>query len=92
MNKIEEDVFAFQIDRIFKSMSRNILILFEDLEQVHHNNFDKLKDNLPIEFSPVVDMSDYLDANSYNYYRKKILDITNGCKRELESYINTNSQ
>lgn len=88
MDKEQGEVLTFQTYRIFATLQRNILVLFEDLKHQHNNNFDKLKQNLPVSLEPVVDMSNYLDVNTYNYYRKKILDITNNGKRDLESILN----
>lgn len=80
----KEQEIQFQIQRVFASLSRNILILMEDFKMLHQNNFNKLRANLPAEWEPVVDLSDYLDENSYSYYRKKFLDLTNTAKRDLE--------
>lgn len=88
MNKLEEDALNFQLQRVFAVLSRNLLILAEDLKSYHQNNFEKLYENLPPEYELVIKMADYFDDNNYQRVRKKILDITNSSKRDLESIIN----
>ncbi len=86
-NQDQDEVIRFQLQRIFAVLGRGILTLFEDLKNQHNNNFDKLKDNLPPECGAVVDMSDYFDDNTYGYFRKKVLDITNSAKRDLQETL-----
>lgn len=88
MTQDQEAAINFQIRRIFASLGRDVIVLFEDLKKTHDNNFNKLKDNLPLDCGPVVDMSDYFDDNMYAYWRKKTLDVVNQAKRDLESTIN----
>ena len=87
MNKLEEEALIFQLDRNFAILSSNLLGILENLKKNHEINFDKLFGNLPPEFGPVVEMADYFGENHYLYYRKLILDATNGSKRELKRII-----
>ena len=82
-----KEVIEFQVARIFAGVSRNYLCILEDLRQQHETNFDKLRDNLPTQYTPVIDMSDYLNVNSFGYYRKRTLDSINSSKRDLESIL-----
>ena len=84
MNK--DDYTNFAIQRLFAALSRNILCLLEDNKAIHDINFEKLSLKLP-EFKDVVDMANYLDDNHYNHNRKRILDIVNSAKRDLESTL-----
>lgn len=84
----QEESFRFQVHRVFASLGRDLIVLIEDLKSTHDNNFEKLKNNLPPELTAVVDMSDYLDGNRYAWTRKRILDIVNSKKRDLESLVN----
>ena len=61
--------------------------MIEDLKSIHDNNFNKLRDNLPSDFTPVVDMSDYFDANQYQRIRKRILDNVQSSRRDLEQVL-----
>lgn len=84
---INQEVLAFQIQRVFANLGRNILSLLEDIKGTHQNNFEKLYDNLPQEFHGIVDMANYLDENRSAWARKRILDNVMSAKRDLESLI-----
>lgn len=84
MNKDQVEVLNFQNQRVFASLSREMLCIFEDLKFVHDTNFNKLKNNLPEECAAVVDMSNYLDGDFFFHLRKRILDKINLAKRDLD--------
>ena len=86
-NQDQDEVIRFQLQRIFAVLGRGLLVMVEDLKSVHDNNFNKLQDNLPPECGPVVDMSNYFDENQYNRMRKRILDVVNSSKRDLEQIL-----
>lgn len=86
MNKDQEDYIIFATQRLFAALSRNILCLMEDNKKTHDINFEKLYQKLP-EFQDVVDMANYLDEEHYNHNRKRILDIVNSAKRDLETTL-----
>lgn len=88
MTKEQIEVLNFQNQRVFACLSRNVLCVLEDLKRIHEINFDKLKNNLPEDCAAVVDMSDYLNDEFFQYYRKKILDIIQSGRRDLDFSVN----
>lgn len=89
-NNLSNEVLNFQLQRVFASLGRNILVLLEDLRAYHSNNFDKLYDNLPPEQHSIIDLANYFDHNTYQHYRGKVLNAVNSARRDLEFLTNEN--
>lgn len=81
-----EDVLRFQIDRSVRNLFKQFLVILEDLQQEHDENFNKLKRAMP-ENEALINQADYFSDNKSDYLRKKILDIGNDCLREVQSNI-----
>ncbi len=77
------DVLAFQIHRIVTNLFKGHIERFEDLGVEHDIAMQKLRDHLPDQYKPYVDMSDYLTEEKYLAQRKKELDAGNDAIREL---------
>lgn len=90
MNK--DEVFQFNVQRVFASLARGLLSTLEDIQHTHKNNFDKLRETLPPEYQDLINMCDYWDANAQAWTRKKFLDTIGNGRRDLESLINQNQQ
>lgn len=88
MDKEQIEELNFQNQRVFASLSRNILCILEDIKVSHDINFDKLKENLPEECIPAIQMADYFDNQYFVHYRKRILDSINLSKRDLDFSVN----
>ena len=72
-DKVLSDTYSKNTKVLFKSF----LILIEDLHRDHCINFSKLRDNVPEEYHPLIDVADYFDQHKIQYLRKKILDMGN---------------
>ena len=68
-----------------KVLFKSFLILIEDLHKDHCINFSKLRDNVPQEYHPLLDLADYFDQHKLQYLRKKILDMGNESIRTTSS-------
>jgi len=60
-----------------KVLFKSFLILIEDLHRDHCINFAKLRDHIPEDYHPLIDVADYFDQHKLQYLRKKILDMGN---------------
>ena len=87
MRQDQEEALDFQIRRAFATLSGDLLMLIEDLKKNHNINFNKLRSSLPEDVQDIIEMSDYFDENHYAHIRKRVLDIINKSKRNLESNI-----
>jgi hypothetical protein len=81
-----EDIIATQTRRVFNVLARRFLMLLEDLQHDHINNFDKLRQNFP-EFEFLINQADYFDDSKFGHFRKRVLDIANDAFRELDDEL-----
>lgn len=73
----------YHIRHLFKSF----LGVLEDLKAHHEINFAKLYDSIPEKHHDVLEMSDYMDEEYFQLYRKKVLDLGNSALRDYNSEI-----
>lgn len=82
-----EDVLRFQIHRQITNLSRNFLIVLEDLGMDHDTAMKKLHENLPEEYKNYVELADYFDETKYKNVRKKVLDGCGDSIRNLDETL-----
>lgn len=70
-----------------KHLFKGFLVLIEDLHAENQIAFSKLKNNLPKEYSGLIDQANYLDEGKMQYLRKKILDMGNDSLRDSNNNI-----
>ena len=71
------------ISSLFKMM----LMLLEDMKNDHDFHYQKLYDNIPEKYHPIINAANHFDAQKVNWIRKRILDIGNESIRNFESRI-----
>ena len=78
-----EEMSNDEISRLFKMM----LIMVEDMKKDHDFHYDKLYENIPKKYHPVIDTADHFTPDKVNWIRKRILDCGNESIRNLCSRI-----
>ena len=63
---------------------KNFLSLLEDIKVDHDISYAKLSAIVGEDKKEALEVGDFLDQQKFVYYRKKILDLGNGCIRNLE--------
>ena len=81
-----EELLYFQVKRNVTNLYKGFLVILEDVQQQHSVHFNKLKRALP-EHQSVINQADYLDEANLDYMRKKVLDLGNDCRRQLETEL-----
>ena len=72
-----KDILTSKTDQAIRFLFKNFLILLEEMQKEHENNFDKLYEALPEEYHDLIDMADYFDETKFEIYRKRVLDFGN---------------
>ena len=77
---------AKEISGLFKRM----LNMLEDMKEDHDFHYQKLYDNIPEEYHPIIKTADHFTDEKVNWIRKRILDQGNESIRnfysELDNY------
>jgi hypothetical protein len=76
-----------EISGLFKMM----LLLVEDMRQDHNFHYQKLYDNIPEEYHPVINTANHFTDDKIAWIRKRILDYGNESIRNLQSEIDNYS-
>ena len=75
-----------EISSLFKMM----LMMVEDMKKDHDFHYDKLYQEIPDEYHPVINAADHFTEDKVSWIRKRILDYGNeslrSMKNELENY------
>lgn len=87
MNKKERELLEFQVYRNVTNLYKHFLDMVEKLSHDHDQEFEKLKQALPNEYSSLIRQAEYLDDSRLNFLRKKILDQGNDTRREIIEYM-----
>ena len=87
MDRFEaKEILRFQVGRNVTNLYKGFMVMLEDLQQQHQVHFSKLKRSLP-NSEGIINQADYLDENNLDYMRKKVLDIGNDCRRQIETEL-----
>jgi uncharacterized protein YeeX (DUF496 family) len=71
-----------------KHLFKQFLRIVEELKRDHDDAHKKMRENLPEQYSSILNMGDYLDDDKMSYIRKKILDLGNETMRSSDSELN----
>ena len=75
-----------EISSLFKMM----LMMVEDMKKDHDFHYDKLYQEIPDKYHPVINTADHFTEDKVSWIRKRILDYGNeslrSMKNELENY------
>lgn len=72
-----------EISSLFKTM----LMLVEDMKNDHDFHYQKLYDELPKKYHPVINAADHFTPDKLSWIRKRILDYGNESVRNMEKEI-----
>jgi len=67
---------------------KQFLKILEDLKREHDTAYKKLYDNLPVEYSPILNVANYFDADKMAHLRKRVLDLGNETMRSNDNELN----
>ena len=75
-----------EVGSLFKMM----LMMVEDMKKDHDFHYDKLYQEIPDKYHPVINTADHFTEDKVSWIRKRILDYGNeslrSMKNELENY------
>mgnify|MGYP001221123825 FL=1 len=72
-----------EISSLFKTM----LMLVEDMKNDHDFHYQKLYEELPKKYHPVINAADHFTPDKLSWIRKRILDYGNESVRNMEKEI-----
>ena len=79
-----KEMMSFQIHRNVINLYKRYLNILEDIKKDHTSLLLKVQDKTDKEYAKSID---YFDAEKYNYYRKKVLDLGNEAFRDIEKSL-----
>ncbi len=69
------------------ALFKGLLTMVEDMKQDHDFHYQKLYDNLPEEYHPIINAANHFTPEKVNWIRKRILDIGNESIRNFDSEL-----
>ena len=72
-----------EISGLFKMM----LMMVEDMKKDHDFHYDKLYENIPKEYHPVITTANHFTPQKVTWIRKRILDFGNESIRNMGSEL-----
>ena len=69
------------------TLFKGLLTMVEDMKQDHDFHYQKLYDNLPEEYHPIINAANHFTPEKVNWIRKRILDIGNESIRNFDSEL-----
>tara|TARA_R100000152_G_scaffold16589_1_gene8096 strand:- start:360 stop:647 length:288 start_codon:yes stop_codon:yes gene_type:complete len=78
---------ALRSEREISALFKTMLLLVEDMKKDHDFHYQKLYENLPKEYHPIIDTADHFTPEKVNWIRKRILDFGNESIRNLGSEL-----
>ena len=69
------------------SLFKRLLTMLEDMKHDHDFHYQKLYDNLPEEYHPIINAANHFTPEKVNWIRKRILDVGNESIRNFEAEI-----
>ncbi len=84
---ITEDILYFRVNKEITRLYKAFLVALKDLQDEHKIAQTKLIENLPSEFEPFVNLSDWFTDEKFKIYRSKILSIGNETWRDIEKEL-----
>lgn len=81
--KVSDD----EISSLFKMM----LLMTEDLKKDHEFHYNKLYENIPKEYHPIINAANHFTEDKIAWIRKRILDYGNESIRNMKSEIDNYS-
>ena len=79
--------FTLRSQREISALFKTMLLLVEDMKKDHDFHYQKLYDNIPKKYHPIIDTADHFTPEKVNWIRKRILDFGNESIRNLGSEL-----
>jgi hypothetical protein len=73
------------------SFYKMMLMMIEDMKIDHDFHYQKLYDNIPDQYHPVINAANHFTEDKKTWIRKRILDFGNNSIRNLQSEIDNYS-
>jgi hypothetical protein len=78
---------SFQSSREISALFKEMLNMLEDMKKDHDFHYQKLYENIPKEYHPIINAADHFTPDKVNWIRKRILDHGNESIRKLGAEI-----
>ena len=82
---------SFQSSREISALFKEMLNMLEDMKKDHDFHYQKLYENIPKEYHPIINAADHFTPDKVNWIRKRILDHGNESIRKLGAEIDNYS-
>jgi hypothetical protein len=76
-----------EVSSLFKMM----LLMVEDMKQDHNFHYNKLYENIPQQYHPIINAANHFTEEKVSWIRKRILDYGNESIRNLQSEMDNYS-
>ena len=78
---------SFQSSREISALFKEMLNMLEDMKKDHDFHYQKLYENIPKEYHPIINAANHFTPDKVNWIRKRILDHGNESIRKLDAEI-----
>ena len=78
---------CFQSSREISGLFKEMLNMLEDMKKDHDFHYQKLYDNIPKKYHPIINAADHFTPDKVNWIRKRILDHGNESIRKLDAEL-----
>jgi len=81
------EILNFQVRRDIIALYKRFLMTLEDVRYEHDSMISKTKKLIPQEYHSIIDSTKYFNDETFNRFRKRILDSGNESIRGIEEQI-----
>jgi len=78
---------CFQSSREISTLFKEMLNMLEDMKKDHDFHYQKLYENIPEKYHPIIKTADHFTPDKVNWIRKRILDHGNESIRKLDAEL-----
>ena len=78
---------CFESSREISALFKEMLYMLEDMKKDHDFHYQKLYENIPEQYHPIINAADHFTPDKVNWIRKRILDHGNESIRKLGAEI-----
>lgn len=82
-----EDYIHEKYKQSIKKLFKDFLVIIETMKHDHDFHYDKLYDNLPESYHPIVNTANHFDQRKLQWIRKAVLDLGNEALRDFASEL-----
>ena len=78
---------CFQFSREISALFKEMLNMLEDMKKDHDFHYQKLYENIPEKYHPIINTANHFTPDKVNWIRKRILDHGNESIRKLDAEL-----